>query len=337
MEKTIDALTTLDSTAAILGGERLMTAVRRVIRTRHYSPRTEEAYTRWIRRFIHFHGKRHPAMLGEADLERFLSTIALDGIAPSTQNQALAALLFLYRDVLRMPMGIPEHTVRAKGHRRLPAVLTRDEVWRVIGELSGTPRVAALLLYGGGLRLLECLELRIKDIDVTRGEILVRGGKGGKDRHTLLADAAREPLQAHLSRVQSLHAADLAAGGGVAPLPGALARKYPAAAVEWPWQFVFPAARRYRDPATGAIQRHHLHESAIQRAVIEAVRRSRITKRATCHTFRHSFATHLLEDGYDIRTVQELLGHTDVSTTMIYTHVLTRGGRGVMSPADRRR
>ena len=311
--------------------------MRRVVRTRHYSARTEQAYTAWVRRFVQFNGMRHPSELGEADVERFLSSLAVDDrVAPPTQNQALAALLFLYRDVLRTPLAIPDGTVRAKGHRRIPQVLTRDEVWAVLRQLRGTPAVAALLLYGSGLRLLECLQLRVKDIDLARGEILVRAGKGGKDRHTLLPESAVIPLRRHLAAVHALHDRDLAAGGGRAPLPGALARKYPQAARDWRWQYVFPARQRYRDAATGEMCRHHLHESAIQRAVARAVRQSGITKRATCHTFRHSFATHLLEDGYDIRTVQELLGHSDVSTTMIYTHVLTRGGRGIRSPADRR-
>ncbi len=319
--------------------ERLLCAVRRVVRTRHYSPRTEEAYTAWIRRYVHFHGMRHPADLREADVGQFLSSLAIDGrVTPSTQNQARAALLFLYRDVLRIPMSVPENAVRAKGQRRIPEVLTRAEVWAVIGELSGTPAVVAHLLYGGGLRLLECLQLRIKDVDLARGELLVRAGKGGKDRRTLLSDAAQDPLREHLTDVERQHRRDLAAGYGRAPLPGALARKLPNAGHEWRWQFVFPARRSYRDggsDGSGEMLRHHLHESAVQRAVAAAVRRSGVTKRATCHTFRHSFATHLLEDGYDIRTVQELLGHTDVSTTMIYTHVLDRGGRGVRSPADR--
>lgn len=317
--------------------ERLLTSVRRVLRTRHYSERTVEAYAAWVRRFVHFHGRLHPAGLGESHVERFLSSLAIDGrVAPSTQNQALAALLFLYRDVLRIPIAVPERMVRAKGHRRIPEVLSRSEVWTLIQGLHGTPGVVALLLYGGGLRLLECLELRVKDVDLARSEIIVRGGKGAKDRRTLLPDAAQAPLRAHLTAVERLHRRDLAAGGGRVPLPGALAQKLPGAAHEWRWQYVFPARRSYRDPLTKELRRHHFHESAVQRAMAAAVRASGINKRATCHTLRHSFATHLLEDGYDIRTVQELLGHSDVRTTMIYTHVLNRGVRGIRSPADRR-
>ena len=316
--------------------ERLLSAVRRVVRTRHYSRRTEEAYTAWVRRYVHFHGTRHPAGLGEAHIEQFLSSLAMDArVAPSTQNQALAALLFLYRDVLRIPIAVPDQTVRAKAQRRVPEVLSRSEAWAVLRELHGTPGVVGLLLYGSGLRLLECLQLRVKDIDPGRGEIVVRAGKGAKDRRTLFPDAARAPLQSHLAKVERLHERDLAAGGGRVPLPGALSRKLPSAAREWRWQYVFPARKAYLDPVTGELCRHHFHESAVQRAVAVAVRASGITKRATCHTFRHSFATHLLEDGYDIRTVQELLGHSDVSTTMIYTHVLNRGMRGIRSPADR--
>ena len=321
------------------GGTRrpkLLELLRREIRVRHYSARTEKAYVAWVRRYVRFSGLRHPCTLDERDVERFLSHLAIDGrVAPPTQNQALAALLFLYRDVLRVPLALPDGAVRAKGHRRIPQVLTRAEVWAVLARMRGTPALVALLLYAGGLRLMECLGLRVKDVDFARGELLIRTGKGGKDRRTILADAAREPLRRHLTAVERLHGRDLAAGGGRVPLPDAFERKYPGASREWRWQFVFPARRRYRDPTTGELGRHHLDPSAVQRAVADAVRRAGIAKRATCHTFRHSFATHLLEDGYDIRTVQELLGHKDVSTTMIYTHVLNRGGGGVRSPADR--
>ena len=316
--------------------ERLLDRLRRVLRTRHYSARTETAYVAWVRRYVRFHGLTHPAALGERDVEAFLSHLAVTHrVAPSTQNQALAALLFLYRDVLALPIAVPEHTVRAKAHPRLPVVLSRDEVREVLGRLRGTPALVALLLYGSGLRLLECLTLRVKDVDVAGGEILVRAGKGGKDRRTVLPDSARAPLAAQLAITRRLHDRDLARGRGRVALPHALAAKLPAAAREWRWQWLFPARRAYADAATGERMRHHLHESAMQRAMALAVRASGIQKRATCHTLRHSFATHLLEDGYDIRTVQELLGHADVRTTMIYTHVLNRGGRGVRSPADR--
>ena len=317
--------------------EPLLRQLRRIIRTRHYSPHTEEAYVAWVRRYVRFHGLRHPRELGEPEVERFLSHLAVTGhVAPATQNQALAALLFLYREVLRLPLAVPEATVRAKHQPRLPVVLTHAEVWAVLGRLRGTPALVGLLLYGAGLRLNEGLQLRVKDVDFARGELLVRAGKGGKDRRTVLPEAAHQPLTAHLVQVQRLQARDLATGGGRAPLPHALARKFPDVGRQWAWQFVFPAARRYVDSATQERVRHHLHESVMQRAIARAVREAGLTKRASCHTLRHSFATHLLEDGYDIRTVQELLGHKDVRTTMIYTHVLNRGGRGVRSPADRR-
>jgi integron integrase len=315
--------------------ERLLDRLRRVLRTRHYSVRTEAAYVAWVRRYVRFHGLAHPSTLGEREVEAFLSHLAVDArVAPSTQNQALAALLFLYRDVLALPLGVPEHAVRAKARPRLPVVLSREEVRAVLARLHGAPALVALLLYGSGLRLLECLSLRVKDVDVAGGEIVVRAGKGGKDRRTVLPAAARAPLATQLAAVRRLHERDLARGGGLAPLPHALSVKLPAAAREWRWQWIFPARRRYVDPVSGARMRHHLHESAMQRAMAVAVRESGVSKRATCHTLRHSFATHLLEDGYDIRTVQELLGHADVRTTMIYTHVLNRGGRGVRSPAD---
>jgi integron integrase len=316
--------------------ERLLDHLRRVLRTRHYSPRTEIAYVGWVRRFVRFHGLTHPRAMGEREVEGFLSHLAVEGkVTPSTQNQALAALVFLYRHVLALPLAIPDHATRAKGRPRLPVVLSREEVRAVLARLRGTAALVALLLYGSGLRLLECLTLRIKDVDVARGEIVVRSGKGGKDRRTVLPDSARDRLDAHMAGVRALHARDLARGSGRVALPHALDRKLAAAATEWRWQWLFPARRSHRDAATGARMRHHLHETAMQRAMAAAVRSSGLTKRATCHTLRHSFATHLLEDGYDIRTVQELLGHSDVRTTMIYTHVLNRGGRGVRSPADR--
>ena len=273
--------------------------------------------------------------MGEPEVNEFLTHLAVDErVAASTQNQALAALLFLYERVLRRPLGRIEGVVRARRPRRLPVVLTRPEVRAVLDGLDGTPRLMCMLLYGSGLRLLECLRLRVKDVDFQRNEITVRDGKGAKDRVTMLPAAAREELLAHLEKVQRQHARDLARGLGRAPLPDALARKYPGADRQWAWQWVFPASSHYIDRHTRVRHRHHLHESVVQRAVKEAVRRAEVAKPASCHTFRHSFATHLLEDGYDIRTVQELLGHKDVKTTMIYAHVLNRGGKGVRSPMD---
>ena len=313
-----------------------MEQVRRTCRLRHFSPRTEEAYAGWIRRFIVFHQKRHPADMGPPDVERFLSSLATERlVAASTQNQALQSILFLYRDVLRQPLGLVSGIVRARTTRHLPVVLSRSEIRAVLDKLAEPSRLVAQLLYGAGLRLSECLDLRVKDVDFTVRQITIRHGKGGKDRHTMLPASAIDSLRGHLDRVARLHQTDLAGGRGRVVLPTALARKYPEAERAWPWQFVFPAARICVDPKWGPPNRFHLHESVVQRAMTEAVRRTGITKRASCHTFRHSFATHLLEDGYDIRTVQELLGHADVSTTMIYTHVLNRGGLGVRSPADK--
>jgi integron integrase len=314
---------------------RLLDQVRAACRVRHLSPRTEDAYVAWIRKFILFQQKRHPATMGSREVAAFLSSLATTRhVSASTQNQALNALLFLYRVVLDRDLAPLPGVARAHTPLRLPVVLTRDEVRRVLSALDGVPRLVAGLLYGAGLRLLECLELRVKDIDFQRQEITVRRGKGGKDRVSVLPSTLVQPLRAHLAGVRSTHEADLARGLGRVVLPDALRAKYPNADRSWAWQFVFPAARICRDPTLGAPTRFHLHESAIQRAVTEAVRRAGIPKRASCHTLRHSFATHLLEDGYDIRTIQELLGHADVSTTMIYTHVLNRGGRGVRSPAD---
>ena len=317
-------------------GPRLLARVRQVLRTRHYSARTEEAYLGWIRRYVHFHGLRHPTALDAKDVRDFVSSLATRGkVSASTQNQAVAALCFLYRDVLQSPLDEIGEVIRAKRPRRLPVVLTRTEVERVLAELHDVPLLVAVLLYGSGLRLMEAVTLRVKDLDFAQHSVLVRGGKGGKDRITTMPSGIADAFRAHLGRVREIHEADLAAGGGRVALPAALARKYPGHASAWGWQWVFPAARRYVDPDTREPRRHHLHESAIQRAVHEAILRAGITKPASCHTFRHSFATHLLEDGYDIRTVQELLGHRDVATTMIYTHVLNRGGRGVRSPLDR--
>ena len=315
---------------------RLLDRVRAALRARHYSYRTEQAYVGWIRRFILFNGKRHPKDMGDVEINTFLSHLATEGhVAASTQNQALSALLFLYQDVLGLRVPWLECLVRARKPARLPVVLSRDEVRRLLAGVQGTPNLICRLLYGTGMRLLEGLRLRVKDIDFERNEILVREGKGDKDRHTVLPASLRAPLEEHLARVRELHDADFAAGAGSVRLPGALAAKYPNAPREWPWQWVFPAKKVWRDEATGALMRHHVHESAVQKAVRAAAVQARLTKPVGCHTLRHSFATHLLEDGYDIRTIQELLGHKDVSTTMIYTHVLNKvGGRGVRSPVD---
>ena len=315
---------------------RLMDRIRADIRIRHYSRRTEEAYLGWIRRFIVFHGKRHPAELGADEITRFLSSLANERhVSASTQNQALSAILYLYRHVLKQEVPWLDDLVRAKRPQRLPVVLTRDEAGKILDQLNGTNWLMAALLYGAGLRLLECLELRIKDLDFGSFQILVRDGKGAKDRITLLPAVVRPALMQHVDRVRTLHQRDLTIGAGHVELPEALALKYPNASRAFGWQWVFPATRIYYDRATDQRRRHHLDESVLQRAVKEAIRRAGVNKAASCHTFRHSFATHLLEDGYDIRTVQELLGHRDVSTTMIYCHVLNRGWAGVRSPADR--
>jgi len=325
--------------AEINGGVRspkLLDRVRAANRLRHGSRSTEKSYVGWIRRFILFHGKRHPAEMGAPEVARFLSSLAVEGkVAASTQNQALSALLFLYRYVLQQDLPWLDDIVRARRPKQLPVVLTRDEVRAVISRMEGAARLMATLLYGSGLRLLECARLRVQDVDFAMNQIVVRDGKGAKDRVTVLPAVAKEPLRQHLSKVKRQHDADLALGAGWVELPWALARKYPNAGREWPWQWVFPATRFYFDQASGQRRRHHLHETVLQRAVLEAARQAHLGKRATPHTFRHSFATHLLEDGRDIRTVQELLGHNDVSTTMIYTHVLNRGPSGVTSPADR--
>jgi integron integrase len=314
---------------------RLLDRVRAAARARHYSVRTEKAYVHWIRRYIVFHGKRHPETLGAAEIESFLSALAVQRkVAASTQNQALAALLFLYREVLRIDLPWIDGIVRAKSAGHLPTVLSREEVALVLGEMRGVPLVMATLLYGAGLRLLECARLRVKDVDFERRQLAVRSGKGNRDRVAPLPMSVVPALRRQLERVRHQHAADLAAGAGWVELPFALARKLPNAGRELAWQWVFPASRHYVDRETRQRRRHHLHETVLQRAVREATIAARLAKRVTCHTFRHSFATHLLEDGYDIRTVQELLGHKDVSTTMIYTHVLNLGPSAVRSPAD---
>jgi len=316
-------------------GKKLLDVVRDTIRRKHYSIRTEEAYVNWIRRFILFHGKRHPKDMGAAEVEAFLTHLATEGhVSASTQNQAFSALLFLYRKVLHRELDAPVHALRAKESRHIPAVLTREEVRQVIAQLSGVYQLQARLLYGSGLRLLECLRLRVKDIDFQRRAITVRDTKGNEDRITMLPDSVIEPLKEHLQRVKRLHEEDLAKGYGSVYLPDALDRKYPNAGREWIWQYVFPSDRLSTDPRSGVVRRHHLDASGLQKAVRAAARAAGINKRVTCHTFRHSFATHLLENGYDIRTVQELLGHKNVKTTMIYTHVLQRGGLAVRSPLD---
>jgi integron integrase len=303
---------------------------------RHYSRRTESTYVHWIRRFIVFHHKKHPNAMGAAEITAFLSWLATSQhVSASTQNQALSALLFLYRHVLQVDIGPIEPVVRGKVPHRIPVVLTPAEVSQVLGQLTGVMWLIVALLYGAGLRLQECLELRVKDLDFDRHEITVRRGKGQKDRRTMLPGGIEERLRGQLRAVKRQHEQDLTDGFGRVVLPFALDRKYPNAATAWEWQFVFPAGRICRDPRWGPPSRFHLHESAVQRAVGAAAQQAGLTKQIGCHTFRHSFATELLRSGYDIRTVQELLGHADVTTTMVYTHVLNRGGLGVRSPFDR--
>ncbi len=314
---------------------RLLGQVRAALRVRHYSKRTEQAYVQWVRRFVVFGRMRHPAELGEPEISAFLTHLAVvERVSASTQNQAMGALLFLYREVLRRRVGWLERVVRAKRPARVPVVLTREEVKAVLERMEGVPRLVAWLLYGSGLRLLEALTLRVKDLDLARGEIRVRDAKGGRDRVTMLPRSAIGELSRHLEAVRALHHRGLRAGGGSVALPGALDRKLPKAPWDWVWQWVFPATRQYAVRETGVRRRHHLDPSVVQRAFHQALRAAALSKRATCHTLRHSFATHLLESGSDIRTVQELLGHRDVRTTMIYTHVLNRGALGVRSPLD---
>src|SRR5438128_7289667 len=314
---------------------KLLDQVRDTIRRKHYSIRTEQSYTDWIRRFILFHKKRHPSEMREAEVNAFLTHLARDGnVAASTQNQALSALLFLYKEVLKEEIGWLGDVERAKKPARLPVVLTRDEVRKIFRHLHGTPRLMAGLLYGSGLRLMECVRLRVKDIDFGYAHITVRDAKGGKERVTMLPLNVASGLERHLQKVKAQHEEDLIAGFGSVHLPHALARKFPKAEREWAWQYVFPSSRLSVDPRSGKKQRHHIAEGLLQVAVKNAVRAADINKPATCHTLRHSFATHLLERGYDIRTVQELLGHKDVSPTMIYTHVLNKPGLGVKSPLD---
>jgi integron integrase len=314
---------------------RLLDRMREAIRLRHYSIRTEATYVDWARRFILFHDKRHPAELGAPEVAAFLTHLAVDRtVAPSTQNQAKSALLFLYRVVLELQLPWLDEIVAAKDSRRLPVVLTPSEVRALLHEMTGTTSLVASLLYGTGMRLLEGLRLRVKDVGLERREILVRDGKGGKDRVTVLPENLILPLQQQMARARALHGRDVSEGGGRVWLPDALAVKYPNASRAWGWQWVFPSAAKSADPRSGVVRRHHLNEASVQKAVAGAARRAGIVKPCSPHVLRHSFATHLLQSGYDIRTVQELLGHSDVSTTMIYTHVLNRGGRGVRSPLD---
>ena len=322
--------------------KKLLEQVRDILRLKHYSLRTERTYCDWIERFIRFHGKRHPREMGEPEVAEFLTHLAREGnVAAATQQQALSALLFLYKHLLKTEIGWLQGVERPKKPQRVPVVLSRDEVHKIFAHLHGTPRLMAGLLYGSGLRLMECLRLRVKDIDFAYARIVVRDGKGAKDRITMLPVNLTAPLQRHLQKIKAQHEEDVAEGFSGVYLPHALARKYPNAAREWAWQWVFPSSRRSADPRAvttvgevAPLGRHHLDESGLQQAVKKAVRASGVAKAASCHTFRHSFATHLLENGYDIRTVQELLGHKDVATTMVYTHVLNKPGIGVRSPLD---
>jgi len=314
---------------------KLLDQVRSLIRLKHYSIRTEETYVAWIRRYIYFHNLRHPKDMGENEIKQFLTDLAVNkNVASSTQNQAFNALLFLYREVLKQEFADLGDVVRAKKPQRLPVVFSKEEVRKIINQLDGHKWLMAQFMYGAGLRLMECLRLRIKDIDFHYNQITVRSGKGAKDRITVLPNLMVDNLKRHLEKVKEIHDMDLKAGFGSVYLPYALERKYKHADQSWAWQYVFPSTKRSIDPRSRIERRHHIHESVIQKAVKKAIRNAGITKTGNCHTLRHSFATHLLEAGYDIRTIQELLGHKDVSTTMIYTHVLNRGGRAVQSPGD---
>ena len=326
----------MEAKAVSQDSPKLLDRLRAEIRVRHYSIRTEEAYVDWVRRFILFQDKRHPKDMGAEEVRDFLSHLATErNVSASTQNQAKSALLFLYREVLKIELPWLDEVVAAKVARRLPVVLTPTETRRLLNAMSGTMGLVASLLYGTGMRLLEGLRLRVKDVEFERREIIVREGKGNKDRVTVLPENLILPLQTHMEKVKALHERDLEVGFGEVYLPDALAAKYPKAARTWGWQFVFPSAVRSIDPRSGIERRHHLYEASVQRAVREVAKIAEVHKPVTPHVLRHSFATHLLQAGYDIRTVQELLGHSDVSTTMIYTHVLNKGGKGVVSPLDR--
>jgi integron integrase len=314
---------------------KLLDQVRDKLRVKHYAIRTEQSYVDWIKRYIYFHDKTHPKDLGAQDVEAFLTHLAVVGkVAASTQNQAKSALLFLYREVLEIQLPWLDNVTQAKAPKKLPVVLTVAEVQAVLSHLSDSHLLIASLLYGGGMRLMEAVRLRVKDVEFARQEIIVREGKGFKDRVTMLPESIVVQLKTHLVKVKALHEEDLAQGYGEVYLPFALDKKYPNAGREWGWQYVFPSKNLSVDPRSGKSRRHHLDEKGVQRAMKQAVRDAGLVKPATPHTLRHSFATHLLQSGYDIRTVQELLGHSDVSTTMIYTHVLNKSGRGVVSPLD---
>jgi len=339
LRKSFDTiLAVLPSAAAVASSPKLLDRVRWHLRVKHYSIRTEQTYVDWIRRYILFHCKRHPNEMGEQDISAFLTHLAVEkNVAASTQNQAFCALLFLYQQVLQRKLDFIDDIARVKRPAKIPVVFTRAEAHAVLACMNGEHQLMAELLYGSGLRLMECVRLRVKDVDFGYGHITVRDGKGLRERVTILPERSRRLLQLHLERVKELYLRDVAKGGGRVYLPFALRRKYPSAARSWAWQYVFPAAKLSTDPLSNQILRHHIGEKNLQNAVKLAIRRARVAKAASCHTFRHSFATHLLENGYDIRTVQELLGHKDVSTTMIYTHVLNKPGLAIRSPLDEER